>query len=74
MIYLKTCAVNVMQMVTWMRIIKIFKLIMGRYSKGYYRSLESAGGDESKVHYNYGWYGSVTGTEYDDDGRLIPFT
>ena len=47
---------------------------MGRYSKGYYRSLESAGGDESKVHYNYGWYGSVTGTEYDDDGRLIPFT
>ena len=53
----------------------IIKLIMGSYySKGYRRALEAAGGDESKVHYNYGWYGSPTGTEYDDDGRPIPFT
>lgn len=47
---------------------------MDYYSKGYRRALEAAGGDESKVHYNYGWYGSPTGTEYDDDGRPIPFT
>ena len=47
---------------------------MDYYSKGYRRALEAAGGDESKVHYNYGWYESPTGTEYDDDGRPIPFT
>ena len=47
---------------------------MGYYSKGYQRALDAVGGDESKVNKNYGWYGSPTGTEYDDDGRPIPFT
>ena len=49
---------------------------MDYYSKGYRKALRDAGGDESEVHYNYGWYwyGSPTGTEYDDDGNPIPFT
>ena len=48
--------------------------IMGYYSKGYRKALRDAKGNESEVHYNYGWYGSVTGAEYDDDGNPIPFT
>ena len=36
---------------------------MGYYSKGYRKALRDAGGDESEVHYNYGWYGSLTGAE-----------
>jgi hypothetical protein len=53
----------------------IIKLIMGNYySKGYCKALRDAKGNESEVHYNYGWYGSPTGTEYDDNGRPIPFT
>lgn len=48
--------------------------IMDYYSKGYRKALRDAGGDESEVHYNYGWYGSLIGAEYDDDGNPIPFT
>lgn len=44
------------------------------YSEGYRKALKDAMGDESKVHYNCGWYGSPLGTEYDDDGRPITFT
>ena len=47
---------------------------MGYYSKGYRKALRDAKGNESEVHYNYGWYGSLTGSEYDDDGNPIPFT
>ena len=53
---------------------KIYDFIMGYYSKGYHKALRDAGGDESEVHYNYGWYGSLTGAEYDDAGNPIPFT
>lgn len=43
-------------------------------NKGYSKALRDAHGNSSEVHYNYGWYGSPTGTEYDDNGRPIPFT
>ena len=43
-------------------------------SRGYAQALRDAHGDKSKVHYNYGWYCSPNGTEYDENGRPIPFT
>lgn len=42
--------------------------------KGYYKALRCAHGDESKVHYNYGWYSESGGPEYDEDGEPIGFT
>ena len=44
------------------------------YSKGYYDALRAAGGDPSKVRYNYGWYAEGHDAEYDDDGSRINFT
>ena len=47
---------------------------MNKYNRGYQKALDNANGDESKVHYNYGYYSSPNGTEYDEDGRPVPFT
>ena len=47
-----------------------------KYSKGYYRALSDAHGDESRVEHDWGWHGSsvANGREYDDDGEVVGFT
>lgn len=44
--------------------------------KGYYRALEEAGGDASKVKRSYGWYcvDEPFHEQYDKNGDVIAFT